>query len=75
MERSWDIVFWPVVFITGIIGAIVRTAYWGAIVTPVVLIASLLVGVGSIPKPIIPILTSLGGRDLHRALGKIVGEK
>ena len=72
MARFFDVLLWPLVFLSGVIGAILRTVYWGLVVTPAVTIVALLVGVGSIPKPVVPVLVALGGRDLHRSLGEIL---
>ena len=72
MARFFDVLLWPLVFLSGVIGAILRTMYWGLVVTPAVAIVALLVGVGSIPKPVVPVLVALGGRDLHRSLGEIL---
>ena len=72
MQRAFDILLAPVTFAFGIIGAVIRTVYWGAIVIPAVLVVSMLVSVGSTPKAVIPLLGRLGGRDLHRELSKIL---
>lgn len=69
VARFFDVLLWPLVFLSGVIGAILRTVYWSLVVTPAVTIVALLVGVGSIPKPVVPVLVALGGRDLHRSLG------
>ena len=73
MQRFFDTLLAPLTFVFGITGAVIRTVYWGAIVIPAVLVVSMLVSVGSTPKPLIPVLVRLGGRDLHRELGKILG--
>src|SRR3990172_4806580 len=73
VQRVFDIIFAPLTCVFGVIGAVIRTVYWGAIVIPAVLVVSMLVSVGSTPKPVIPVLVRLGGRDLHRELGKILG--
>jgi hypothetical protein len=73
VQRAFDVLLAPLTFAFGIIGAVIRTAYWGAIVVPAVLVVSILVSVGSTPKPIVPLLGRLGGRDLLRELGKILG--
>ncbi len=72
MARFFDILGWPIVFLAGVIGAILRTLYWGLIVAPAVLILALLMSPGSVPKPIVPVLVTLGARDLHRSLGEIL---
>lgn len=74
MARFFDILGWPIVFLAGVIGAILRTLYWGLIVTPAVLFLALLMSPGSVPKPIVPVLVALGARDLHRSLGEMLGK-
>ncbi len=68
MARFFDVL----VFLLRVIGAVLRTVYWGLVVTPAVTIVALLVRVGSIPKPVVPVLVALGGRDLHHSLGEIL---
>ncbi len=72
MQRLVDTVLWPLVGLLGVVGAVIRTLYWGLMVTPSVFVVSLLVSVGSTPKPVVPLLRALGGRDLHRMLGEIL---
>lgn len=73
MARLFDILLSPVVFLGGVIGAILRTLYWGLVVTPAVAIVGVLVSVGSVPRPVVPLLATLGGRGLHSSLGDILG--
>ncbi len=68
MARFFDVL----VFLSRVIGAVLRTVYWGLVVTPAVTIVALLVAVGSIPKPVVPVLVALGGRDLPQPLGEIL---
>ncbi len=68
MARFLDVL----VFLSRVLGAVLRTVYWGLVVTPAVAIVALLMGVGSVPRPVVPVLVALGGRDLHHSLGEIL---
>jgi len=67
-----DILLSPLVILLGVVRAVIRTLYWGLIVTPAALIVSLLISAGSTPKPIMPLLRALGREDLHEKLGEIL---